>query len=71
MGSRTHGYGADGGGAVQRVLAPLVAHAGRGRRGVVFQELAGEIEVGFGGEEVEGCLLFWGKGAGRLVRGGA
>ena len=55
---------------MQRVLAALVAHAGRGRRGVVLEELAGEIEVGFGGEEVEGCLLFWGKGAGRLVRGG-
>jgi hypothetical protein len=52
-----HGHRADGGRAVQRVLPALVADAGRGRRGVVLEELAGQVEVGFGGQEVEGCLL--------------
>ena len=45
---------------MQRVLAALVAHAGRGRRGVVFEEFAGEVEIGFGGEEVESCLMVLG-----------
>jgi hypothetical protein len=44
-----HGHRADGGGAVQRVLAALVADAGRRRGRVGLEELAGQVEVGFGG----------------------
>jgi hypothetical protein len=54
-----HGHRADGGGAVQRVLAALVAHPRRGRLcAAALEQLAGEVEVGFGGDEVEGCLLW-------------
>jgi hypothetical protein len=51
-----HGHRADGSRPVQRVLPALVADAGRGCRGVVLEEFAGQVQVGFGGEEVEGCL---------------
>jgi len=51
-----HGHRADGGRAVQGVLPALVAHAGRSRRGVALEQLAGEIQVVFGGEEVERCM---------------
>ncbi len=51
-----HRHGAHGGGAMQRVLAALVAHARRGRGRVALEELPGEVEVGFRGEEVEGGL---------------
>lgn len=51
-----HGHGADGGGAVQRVLAALVADARRGGGRVLFEQPAGEVEVGLGREEVQGCL---------------
>jgi hypothetical protein len=36
-----HGHRADGGGAVQGILAALVADAGRRCRGVGLEELAG------------------------------
>lgn len=50
-----HGYGADGGGSVQGVLAALVAYAGGGR-GLVGKEEAGDVDVVFGGDEVEDSL---------------
>jgi hypothetical protein len=37
-----HRHRADGGGAMEGVLAALVAHASRGRR-FLFEQLAGEI----------------------------
>lgn len=50
-----HGYGADGGGAVEGVLASFVADAGGGRSVLVGvgEELAGYVEVVFGGYEVD------------------
>lgn len=66
-----HGHRADGGGAVERVLAALVTHARRGRlRAAALEQLAGEVEVGFGGDEVERCLLGEGKRLELVVRGG-
>lgn len=67
-----HGHRADGGGAVERVLAALVAHACRGRlRAAALEQLAGEVEVGFGGDEVEGCLFVGGRrGLVLVTRGG-
>jgi hypothetical protein len=57
-----HGHRADGGGAVQRVLAALVAHTRRGRlRAAALEQLAGEVQVGFGGDKVEGCLFVEGR----------
>lgn len=50
-----HGYGADGGGSVQGVLAALVAYAGGGG-GLVGKEEAGGVDVVFGGDEVEDSL---------------
>lgn len=55
---RHHGHGADGGGAVDGVLAAAVADAGRCRR-VGGEEEAGDVEVLFGGDEVEGGLEGW------------
>lgn len=46
----------DGGGAVEGILASLVADADGSGRFVLFEELAGEVEVGLGGYEVEDCL---------------
>lgn len=48
-----HGGGAGGGGAVDGVLAAAVADA---RRGLVVDEDARNVEVLFGGDEVEGGL---------------
>lgn len=55
-----HGRGADGGGAVDGVLAAAVAHAGRGR-GVMVQQLARHVHVVLGRDEVEG-RLWMGRG---------
>lgn len=51
-----HGHRAHGRGTVQGVLAALVAHAGRGRRGVLLEQPAGHVEIGLGGEEMESGL---------------
>lgn len=59
-----HGDGADGGGAVERVLAAPVADAGRGGRGVV-EEPAGYVQVVLGGYEVDyrlACVVCEGRG---------
>ena len=41
---------------MQRVLPALVADAGRGGRFLLLEQLAGEVEVGLGGNKVEDCL---------------
>lgn len=64
-----HGHGADGGGAVQRVLAALVADAGRGGGGGVGEEEAREVEVVLGGDEVEDGLWVGGVRMGWVVGG--
>lgn len=51
-----HGDGSHGCRTVQWVLAALVADAGRGGGVLVQEELAGEVEVGFGDDEVEDRL---------------
>lgn len=50
-----HGYGANGGRSVKGVLAALVAYAGGGG-GLVGKEEAGNVDVVFGGDEMEDSL---------------
>ena len=49
---RQHGHRAHRSRPVQRVLPALVTHARRGRGRVRLEQLAREVEVAFGGEEM-------------------
>lgn len=52
-----HRHRADCRRPVQRVLAALVAHAGRRRRRVLLEQLARQVQVGFGGYKVQRRLF--------------